>query len=161
MTRNERGSATLLVLFTAVLLFTALTAAVLWSAISTSRHKLAAAADLTALSAAQALSTAQSPTRSLNAQPSSAHHPGTTTPPNAAARLFVTTGVLRTTDPPTPQPIGAATPCAAAGRTAALNDVQLSACEVTPTAVTVQVSLQLDLRIARPTLSAIARAGPV
>ncbi|WP_372446363.1 pilus assembly protein TadG-related protein [Kribbella aluminosa] len=52
--RSERGSATLQVVFAAVLLFAVFAVAILWSAISTARHKLSAAADLTALSAAQA-----------------------------------------------------------------------------------------------------------
>lgn len=132
MTRTERGSATLHVLFAAVLLFTTFAGAVLWSAISTTGHKLAAAADLTALSAAHSLSAIQSlsaaqslgPARSLNVS----------------------------------QPV---TPCVGAARAAALNHVQLRACKVTSTAVTVEVSLELDLRVARPTLTAIARAGPV
>ena len=55
MTRNQKGSATLHSLFAAVLLLTALAGATLWSTISTARHKLATAADLTALSAAQSL----------------------------------------------------------------------------------------------------------
>lgn len=122
MSRSERGSATLHVLFAAVLLFTTFAGAILWSAISTTRHKLAAAADLTALSAAQSLSTAQSVSASA----------------------------------PTP-----VTACRGAARAAALNHVQLRACEATSTAVTVEVSLEIDLRLARPTLTAIARAGPV
>ncbi|MEU8226086.1 Rv3654c family TadE-like protein [Kribbella sp. NPDC048915] len=120
MTRSERGSATLHSLFAAVLILTALTAAILWSAISTARHKLAAAADLTALSAARFL----------------------TDPPAA------TTG---------PNP----TPCAAAVRVAVLNDVQLTECAISAGSVTVEVSVSLDLRVARPTLTAAARAGPV
>ncbi|MFG1906506.1 Rv3654c family TadE-like protein [Kribbella sp. NPDC048928] len=120
MSRSERGSATLHVLFAAVLLFTTFAGAILWSAISTTRHKLAAAADLTALSAVQSLGAAQS---------LGASHP--------------------------------VTACGGAARAAALNHVQLRACEVTSTAVTVEVSLELDLRLARPTLTAIARAGPV
>lgn len=53
--RSERGSGTLLTLFVSVLLLPALALAVLWSAASVARHKLAAAADLAALSAAQTL----------------------------------------------------------------------------------------------------------
>ena len=53
--RTELGSGTLLTLFMGLLLATAVAMATLWSAISIARHKLAAAADLTALSAAQAL----------------------------------------------------------------------------------------------------------
>ena len=53
--RSERGSGTLLTLFAGLLLATALAMAILWSAISVARHKLAATADLTALSAAQSL----------------------------------------------------------------------------------------------------------
>lgn len=127
MTRTEKGGATLHVLFAAVLLFTALFAATLWSAISTARHKLTAAADLTALSAAQSLSSVQ------YVDPAK---------PQAAITQ------------PTP-------PCTTAARTAALNKVRLTACDVTSTAVTVQVSLQLDLRLAHPTLTSTARAGPV
>lgn len=53
--RTEHGSGTLLTFFLGLLLATAVAMATLWSAISIARHKLAAAADLTALSAAQAL----------------------------------------------------------------------------------------------------------
>ncbi|TCC12277.1 pilus assembly protein TadG-related protein [Kribbella soli] len=136
MTRTERGSATLHTLFAAVLLFTALTAAILWSAISTARHKLAAAADLTALSAAQSLS-ADQPVGSGGERA----HPER--PADGA--------------PPAPP----AAPCVAAARTAVLNKVQLTACVVASDAVTVEVSLQLDLRLTRPTLTAAARAGPL
>jgi secretion/DNA translocation related TadE-like protein len=53
--RTEHGSGTLLTFFLGLLLATAVAMATLWSAISIARHKLASAADLTALSAAQAL----------------------------------------------------------------------------------------------------------
>ena len=53
--RSERGSGTLLTLFMGLVLATAVAMATLWSAISIARHKLTSAADLTALSAAQAL----------------------------------------------------------------------------------------------------------
>ncbi len=53
--RTDEGGATLLVLFTAVLLFAAGTIATLWSAVSLATHKATAAADLTALSTAQAI----------------------------------------------------------------------------------------------------------
>jgi secretion/DNA translocation related TadE-like protein len=53
--RTEQGGATLLVLWTAMLLFAAGTIATLWSAISLATHRAASAADLTALSAAQAV----------------------------------------------------------------------------------------------------------
>jgi hypothetical protein len=145
MTRTERGSATLHTLFAAVLLFTAFTAAILWSAISTAHHKLATAADLTALSAAQSLSSAQSFSA---AQLSS------------AARPIGSDGQLEHDE----QPAGIAppaTPCATAARVAVLNKVRLTACVVASDAVTVEVSLQLDLRLTRPTLTAAARAGPL
>lgn len=132
--RSERGSATLHAVFVAVLLFTALGAAVLWAAISTARHKLAAAADLTALSAAHALVDAE---RSGEAVAASSAELA----PLAHSRT--------------------ASPCVTAARTAALNDVRLTSCEVTSVAVTVVVSLRLDLRMARPTLTASARAGPL
>lgn len=129
--RSEQGSATLHVIFMSALLFTALTVATLWMAISTARHKLAAAADLTALSAAQVMVD------------------GPSTVPAAAS------------GPPAQlTSASSAKPCAAAARTAALNDVHLTSCEVTSTAVSVEVSLELELRIARPTLTATARAGP-
>ena len=53
--RTEQGGATLLVLWTAMLLFAVGTIATLWSAISLAGHRAAAAADLTALSAAHAI----------------------------------------------------------------------------------------------------------
>ncbi|TCO47599.1 secretion/DNA translocation related TadE-like protein [Kribbella antiqua] len=59
--RTERGSGTLFALSMGLLLLTALTLVTLWSAISTARHKLAAAADLTALSAAQSLQSGTAP----------------------------------------------------------------------------------------------------
>ncbi|MGC4943692.1 Rv3654c family TadE-like protein [Kribbella sp. DT2] len=53
--RTDQGGATLLVLWTAMLLFAAGTIATFWSAISLATHRATAAADLTALSTAQAL----------------------------------------------------------------------------------------------------------
>ncbi|ONI67307.1 hypothetical protein BWI15_29650 [Kribbella sp. ALI-6-A] len=57
MTRpsDEQGGATLLVLWTALLLLAAGTLATFWSAISLATHRANAAADLTALSTAQAI----------------------------------------------------------------------------------------------------------
>ncbi|MFB6719920.1 Rv3654c family TadE-like protein [Kribbella sp. NPDC056345] len=57
-TRSDRGSGTIHVLTACLLLSTALAAAILWATISTARHQLAAAADLTALSAANSLTSA-------------------------------------------------------------------------------------------------------
>jgi secretion/DNA translocation related TadE-like protein len=54
---NERGSGTLFTLLMGLLLLAAVVMATIWSAISVARHKLATAADLTALSAAQATQT--------------------------------------------------------------------------------------------------------
>ena len=133
MTRNEKGSATVLSLLAALLLFTALTVATLWSSISTARHKLSAAADLTALSAAQALT---------------ATTPSAATPP---------TGDRDTA----PDPRGAS-PCEIADRIATLHKVHLASCHPTATAVTITVTLQLHLRpFAHPTLTTTARAGPL
>lgn len=53
--KSERGSGSLLTLFTCLILTTAVAMAILWTSISTARHQLAAAADLTALSAAHSL----------------------------------------------------------------------------------------------------------
>lgn len=133
MTRSEKGSATVLSLLAALLLLTALTVATLWSSISTARHKLSAAADLTALSAAQALF---------------ATTPSAATPP---------TGNSDTA----PDPAGAS-PCEIADRIAALHKVHLASCHPTATTVTVTVTLQLRLRpFAHPTLTTTARAGPL
>jgi secretion/DNA translocation related TadE-like protein len=55
--RCERGSGTVHTLTACLLLATALAVAILWAAVSTARHKVAAGADLTALSAAYALAT--------------------------------------------------------------------------------------------------------
>ena len=55
---NERGSGTIFTLLMGVLLLAAVAMATIWSAVSIARHKLATAADLTALSAAQALQSA-------------------------------------------------------------------------------------------------------
>ncbi|MET9269631.1 flp pilus-assembly TadE/G-like family protein [Kribbella sp. NPDC003557] len=147
MNRSERGSATLQTLFAAALLFTALTAAILWSAISTARHKLSAAADLTALSAAQSLSTSESIDAPGHLDPREEQ-------PAHRADAVERPMMAPSATPPS-------TPCATAARTAALNKVQLTACVVSGDAVTVEVSLQFDLRLTRPTLSAVARAGPV
>ncbi len=84
MTRDEKGSATLHSLFAAVLLVAALAAAILWSTISTARHKLATAADLTALSAAQSLTTASDTT---GAGETASGATGSTTPCATAARI--------------------------------------------------------------------------
>jgi hypothetical protein len=54
-----------------------------------------------------------------------------------------------------------ATPCETAARIAILNKVHLTNCNVTTDAVTVEVSLKLDLPLGHPTLSATARAGPL
>ncbi|WP_425554191.1 Rv3654c family TadE-like protein, partial [Kribbella yunnanensis] len=56
-TRSDQGSGTIHVLTACLLLSTALATAILWAAISTARHQLTAAADLTALSAAYSLTT--------------------------------------------------------------------------------------------------------
>lgn len=77
--RSERGSGTLLTLFTCLILTTAVAVAVLWTSISTARHQLAAAADLTALSAAHALTS------------------GTTDPCTTAHRIATTHHVELTT----------------------------------------------------------------
>lgn len=151
MTRTERGSATLHTLFAAVLLFTALTAAILWSAISTARHKLAAAADLTALSAAQSLSAARPPSaaRSLGVGRSL-----------GAGRPVGANGLLESLE----QAAGngaLVAPCVTAARIAVVNEVRLAGCVVASDAVTVEVSVELDLWVMRPTLSAEARAGPL
>ncbi|MEV0287140.1 MULTISPECIES: Rv3654c family TadE-like protein [unclassified Kribbella] len=53
--KSERGSGSLLTLFACLILATAVAMAILWTSISTARHQLAAAADLTALSAAHSL----------------------------------------------------------------------------------------------------------
>ncbi|MEV5961762.1 flp pilus-assembly TadE/G-like family protein [Kribbella sp. NPDC051952] len=128
---NEKGSATLHSLFAAVLLITALAAATLWSAISTARHQLTAAADLTALSAAQSLT-----------------KPPTTAQPSAARQPLI--------PPTTPE-----TPCTTAARIATLHKAHLTACHPTPTEVTVGLSLQLNLPFTHPTLTTTARAGPL
>jgi secretion/DNA translocation related TadE-like protein len=63
MTRrlDERGSGTLIVLAAALLVLSAGLAAVLWAAVSTAQHRAAAAADLVALSAAQAIQMGDEP----------------------------------------------------------------------------------------------------
>ena len=139
MNHNEKGSATLHTLFAAVLLMTALAAAVLWSTISTARHKLATAADLTALSAAQSLTSSQTAI-DIEADPA-------------------TYSALRPQAAPVTGPV--LDPCATAARVAALHKVHLAACDLTSTSVTVRVALELDLRITHPTLAATSRAGPV
>jgi len=186
MNHNEKGSATLHSLFAAVLLLTALTAATFWSTISTARHKLATAADLTALSAAESLTTnpatalqptpvlspatVLNPTPVLNPAtvlnsptvlnpatvvlPAAAPQPTTVTSPAAVTEIATSTGPAVAADPITG-------PCATAARVAALHKVHLTACDPTPTSVTVQVALQLDLPFSHPTLTATSRAGPI
>ncbi|GAB3939027.1 hypothetical protein GCM10029976_054490 [Kribbella albertanoniae] len=80
-TRSDRGSGTIHVLTACLLLSTALASAILWAAISTARHQLAAAADLTALSAANSL---------------------TSTPCTTAAQTATANKVTLTTCTPTP-----------------------------------------------------------
>jgi hypothetical protein len=140
---SDKGSITLHSLFAAVLLLTALAAATLWSTISTTRHKLATAADLTALSAAQSLT---------QAPPATPIAPTVRAAPNVLSKPDTLTASALTPLP---------TPCVTAARIAALHKARLSDCDVTSTSVTVQVSMQLDLPLGRPTLTAIARAGPL
>ncbi|WP_405070683.1 pilus assembly protein TadG-related protein [Kribbella sp. NBC_01510] len=153
MTHNEKGSATLHSLFAAVLLLTALAAAILWSTISTARHKLATAADLTALSAAQSL-----------ANPAAADASTTA----SGATTFDITGARTASDLPGPDlttssssALDRTIPCAIAARIAALHKVDLVACHLTPTSVTIQVALDLRLPFTHPTLTTTARAGPL
>ena len=168
MNHNEKGSATLHSLFAAVLLLTALTAATFWSTISTARHKLATAADLTALSAAESLTTnpptALQPTPVLNPTPdpnlanvvlpAAAPQPTSVTSPAAVTEIATATSPALDAYPVTG-------PCATAARVAALHKVNLTACDPTPTSVTVQVARQLDLPFSHPTLTATSRAGPI
>jgi secretion/DNA translocation related TadE-like protein len=53
--RNERGAGTLLAVWVAMVLMVAGMVGVLWATVSVAAHRVAAAADLTALSAAQAV----------------------------------------------------------------------------------------------------------
>ncbi|MGW6278941.1 pilus assembly protein TadG-related protein [Kribbella sp. NPDC055071] len=145
MTPNEKGSATLHSLFAALLLITALAAATLWSTISTARHRLSTAADLTALSAGAALSPSTSSTTDTHLSRDA--HLATAAQPSTATELPMDTQL--------------STSCAAAARIAAVHKVQLIACHSTPTAVTVEVALQIHLPFANPILTATARAGPV
>jgi len=61
MRRDERGSGTLIMLAVAMLLLSVGLVAVLWAAVSTAQHRAAAAADLVALSAAQAVRAGDDP----------------------------------------------------------------------------------------------------
>ena len=163
MTRSQKGSATLHSLFAAVLLMTALAAATLWSTISTARHKLATAADLTALSAAQSLTTplatthtgtpASGQTGATASGAPDADATGAGTAISAATDLDLTASSSTALDP--------ATPCATAARIAALHKVDLVACHPTPTSITIQVALVLRLPFTHPTLTTTARAGPL
>jgi hypothetical protein len=147
MTHSERGSATIHALFAAVLLLTVLAAAVLWAAISTARHQLAAAADLTALSAAQ--SVAFTPAAQFEPPDS----PTPAEPPDS-------TGTKGDNEPAGVR-VTPTAPCATARRIAELNKVQLTRCDVAADSVTVEVAMSLDLRVSQPTLAATARAGPI
>jgi secretion/DNA translocation related TadE-like protein len=71
---NERGSGTILTLLMSLLLLVAVAIATIWSAVSTARHKLAAAADLTALSAAQAIQSATSDPCAVAGRIATIHH---------------------------------------------------------------------------------------
>ncbi|GAA1150155.1 hypothetical protein GCM10009630_55640 [Kribbella jejuensis] len=148
--RSERGSATLHVVFMSALLFAVLTASTLWTAISTGRHKVTAAADLTALSAAQSMIGTDELTDHREDRPGG----------DSGGEEGAGGGASERSSVPHAQ-IASARPCATAARLAMLNGVRLISCEVTSGAVTVEVSLELELRIARPTLTASARAGPV
>ncbi|MGZ0149242.1 pilus assembly protein TadG-related protein [Kribbella sp. WER1] len=134
--RSERGSATLQVLFCGVLLFAVFAAVILWSAISTARHKVSAAADLAALSAAQVLTTPSvGDARRGSYLLSSSGRAGAVAPGSEACRV--------------------------AGRVAGGNGARLVGCEVVGGVVSVQVSVEVDLRVGRVTLVGWARAGPV
>jgi secretion/DNA translocation related TadE-like protein len=93
--RSERGSGTLLTLFTGLLLATALAVATLWSAVSVARHKLTAAADLAALSAAQYLNVSAAHT--LDTDP--------TAPCATAARIAALHDATLTTCKVTPEAV--------------------------------------------------------
>ena len=149
MTQNEKGSATLHSLFAALLLVTALAAATLWSTVSTARHKLATAADLTALSAAQSLTASETTSTPTTSETTSTHF---TPPPNTSGSYPATSNAIDS---------ASTSPCAVAARIAALHKVDLLACDPTPTSVTVQVALDLRLPFTHPTLTTIARAGPL
>ncbi|MFI5692085.1 pilus assembly protein TadG-related protein [Kribbella sp. NPDC051586] len=172
MTHSERGSATLHTLLAAVLLLTAVAAATIWSSISTARHRLTAAADLTALSAAQSLATTQadtSPTNPTNSplatEPARTAEVAQTTDSGRTSEVSLTTQQIPAKGPPSadqPPPVTPpATPCEVAARAAILNKVRLANCDVTSNAVTVVVSLELNLPVAHPTLTATSRAGPL
>ena len=174
MTHNEKGSATLHSLFAAVLLLTALAAATLWSTISTARHQLATAADLTALSAAESLATPPPTTTPSAATGPDAPVGGTTISGATASRATDTTASTTTASTTTGStttgsgmpnsgitPSDPTTPCATAARIAALHKVDLIACHPTPTSVTIQVALQLHLPFTIPTVTTTARAGPL
>lgn len=59
--RDERGSGTLLTMAAAMLVLACGLAVALWAAVSTARHRAATAADLAALSAAQAIQSGTDP----------------------------------------------------------------------------------------------------
>jgi secretion/DNA translocation related TadE-like protein len=71
---NERGSGTIFILLMSLLLLVAVATATIWSAISVARHKLAAAADLTALSAAQAIQSPPTDPCALAQRLATIHH---------------------------------------------------------------------------------------
>ncbi|MFC6161371.1 pilus assembly protein TadG-related protein [Kribbella jiaozuonensis] len=182
MTRSERGSATIHTLLAAVLLITALAAATLWSTISTARHRLTTAADLTALSAAQFLATSELPTDPASAVGDAraaatgdvrAAASGDTSAAavgdmRAAATHAMATSLttqrldaMHSSNADQPTVTEPAAPCETAARIAILNKVRLASCRVTADDVTIQVSLELDLPFGHRTLVATARAGPL
>ncbi|MDX2974692.1 flp pilus-assembly TadE/G-like family protein, partial [Kribbella solani] len=140
--RGERGSLTVHAVFAAVLLMAAVGAAMLWSSISTARHKVAAAADLTALSAAQSLVTDQ---------------------PTAAPVVNeqVVDRVEGAESEGSEMGDVGGKPCEVAVRVAGLNGVRVIGCVVDAGAVTVRVSVQVELPVGTVSLDASARAGPV
>lgn len=81
----DSGSATLFTLLASAILLTALVATALWAVISTAHHRLTAAADLTALSAAQSLATVNAPT----VNPPTVNPPTTTAACDIATRIAV------------------------------------------------------------------------
>ncbi|MEU4193061.1 pilus assembly protein TadG-related protein [Kribbella sp. NPDC026611] len=164
MTHNESGSATFHTLFATAILLAATAAATLYSAITTTHHRLTTAADLSALSAAQSLlsTTGTAPSTALNASSdaglSRGHTAGSADDSRSAAG-----GSPNSEQPARPAAVEppASTACQVAARIAAAHQVELTTCQLTPTSVTVEVSTQLDLRVAHPTLTATSRAGPV
>ncbi|MFC0627643.1 hypothetical protein [Kribbella deserti] len=160
MRRTEHGSGTLMVL-AVVMLFTAgVVAAVLWISVIAAKHRTAAAADLAALSAAEAL---QSNARQRPSDRADLRRPEVG---GSEAELgFSARPGAPTLGSPADEPLrddGGACQTAASIANAHNTDLEQCSIDVETEVVVVVTSVQLDLgALGSPVIRAAARGGPI